>query len=282
MEINWYPGQMAKARRLLRENLRMADAVVEVLDARIPASSRNPDLRNLLSAKTVVAALSKADLAEPVVTSAWKKALRRDYKALVVINAVSGDGIANLLAELLKLPRKKEGYPLRLIVAGIPNVGKSSLLNRLTGRRVTLTGNKPGLTRDKQWVRVREGLEILDTPGMLWPKIGSEEQAFHLAVTGAVKTEVVDTLQLGTKLVEYLSREAPYILQARYNIRESALSASELLEEIGAARGCLLKGGRTDPEAAASMLVHDFRHGRLGRISLERPECAEKGGKPSD
>lgn len=280
MEINWYPGQMAKAKRLLRENLRMADAVVEVLDARIPSSSRNPDLRNILSAKTAVAALSKADLADPGATAAWRKVLRRDYQAVVVVNAASGDGIANLLAELLKLPRKKEGKPLRLIVAGIPNVGKSSLLNRLTGRRVTLTGNKPGLTRDKQWVRVREGLEILDTPGMLWPKIGSEEQAFRLAVTGAVKTEAVDILQLGIELVEYLSREALYILQARYNIAELSISPPELLEKIGAIRGCLLKGGRTDLEAAASMLVQDFRKGRLGRISLERPE--NEGGKTPD
>jgi len=276
MEINWYPGQMAKAKRLLRENLRLVDAVIEVLDARIPFSSRNPDLRKLLSCKPVVAALTKADLADPAVTDLWQKSLRSNYQAVVVVNAASGEGIKRLLAEILKLPGKKAGRPLRLIVAGLPNVGKSSLLNRLTGRRVTLTGDKPGITRDKQWVRVREGLEILDTPGMLWPKIESEQQAFNLAVTGAVKAEVLDIQQLGLELSAFLCRRAPHILQTRFSIADSFLSPPDLLERIGLARGCLLKGGRIDLEAAARLLVQDFREGRLGRITLERPDCLEE------
>lgn len=280
MEINWYPGQMAKAKRFLRENLRLADAVIEVLDARIPSTSRNPDLRKLLSCKPLLAALSKADLADPAITDLWLKTLRRDYRAAVVVNAASGSGIKRLLIELVKLPRKKAELPLRLIVIGLPNVGKSSLLNRLTGRRVALTGDKPGITRDAQWVRVREGLEILDTPGMLWPKISSEQQAFNLAVTGAVRTEVFDILELGLELGAFLCRQAPHTLQSRFNIADVSLAPQELLEKIGAARGCLLRGGRIDLTAAAATLVKDFREGRLGRITLERPDCAEGGRRP--
>lgn len=278
MEINWYPGQMAKAKRLLRENLRLADAVIEVLDARIPSSSRNPDLRKLLAGKPLIAVLSKTDLADRASTDLWQKALCLDYQVVAVVNAASGDGIKRLLAGLLKLPRKKAEQPLRLIVAGIPNVGKSSLLNRLTGRRAALTGDKPGITRDAKWVRVREGLEILDTPGMLWPKINSEQQAFGLAVTGAVKAEVIDMLELGLELAAFLSRQAPSILQTRFNIADVSLSPQELLEKIGVARGCLLKGGRIDLTSAARMLVQDFREGRLGRITLERPDFPKEEG----
>lgn len=280
MEVNWYPGQMAKAKRLLRENLRLADAVIEVLDARIPSTSRNPDLRKLLRSKPVVAVLSKADLADQALTDLWLKALRKDYRAAVIVNAASGYGIKHLLAELLKLPRKKAELPLRLIVTGLPNVGKSSLLNRLTGRRITRTGDKPGITRDAQWVRVRDGLEILDTPGMLWPKISSAQQAFNLAATGAVKTEVIDIMELGLELSAFLCRQAPENLQARFNITDLSPPPQELLQKIGRTRGCLLRGGEIDLAAAAGVLVQDFREGRLGRITLEQPESAEGGIGP--
>jgi ribosome biogenesis GTPase A len=200
-----------------------------------------------------------------------------DYQIVAIVNAAGGNGIKRLLAELHKLPRKKAELPLRLIIAGIPNVGKSSLLNRLTGRRATQTGDKPGITRDAQWVRSSEGLEILDTPGMLWPKINSEQQAFSLAVTGAVKAEIIDMLELGLELVAFLSRQAQPVLQTRFNIADVSLTPLELLEKIGVARGCLLKGGRIDLTAAARMLVQDFREGRLGRITLERPDFSEEG-----
>jgi len=277
MEIQWYPGQMAKAKRLLRENLKLVDAVIEVLDARIPASSRNPDIRALLAARPLVAALTKADLADQAVTDLWLKELRKEYLAVATVNAASGEGIKRLLGELTRLPKRRAARPLRLIVVGIPNVGKSSLINRLTGRRVTITGDKPGITRDKQWVHVQDGFEVLDTPGMLWPKITTREQAFALALTGAVKSEVLDILQLGKETIDFLLQQARPNLQDRYALTDLSFEPLELLAEVGRRRGCLLKGGGVDLEAAARQLVKDFREGRLGRISLERPEGLKEG-----
>ncbi|MBT9172985.1 MAG: Ribosome biogenesis GTPase A [Syntrophomonadaceae bacterium] len=274
MEINWYPGQMAKGKRLLRENLCLTDAVIEVLDARIPSGSRNPDIRKILSGKPVIAVLGKADLADPVLTDLWLKFLSRDYQAVVDVDLASGKGIKRLLAELHKLPEKKAVKTWRFVVVGIPNVGKSSLLNRLTGRRVALTGDKPGITRDKQWVRIRAGLEILDTPGMLWPKISNKKQAFGLAATGAVKIETVDIFQLGLELSEFLAKQAPQAVGNRFGLGDIDIAPAELLKKIGKLRGCLLKGGETDLEAAARLLVKDFQKGRLGRITLEHPDSA--------
>lgn len=277
MEINWYPGQMAKGKRLLRENLRLTDAVIEVLDARIPSGSRNPDIRKMLSGKPVVAVLSKADLADPALTDLWLKFLRRDYQAVVDVSIPSGKGTKRLLAELYNLPGKKAVKTWRFMVIGIPNVGKSSLLNRLTGRRITLTGDKPGITRDKQWVRIRAGLEILDTPGMLWPKISNKKQAFGLAATGAVKIETVDIFQLGLELIAFLAKQAPQAMNNRFGLEDTDVAPAELLKKIAKLRGCLVKGGETDLEAAARLLVKDFQEGRLGRITLEHPDSAEEG-----
>jgi ribosome biogenesis GTPase A len=194
------------------------------------------------------------------------------------VNANSGEGVKNLLLHLEGLPRKKQcaGHPLRFMVVGVPNVGKSSLINRLTGRSPAATGDKPGITKGKQWVRVRPGLEIMDTPGLLWPKIKTARQAFCLAAVGAVKDEVIDIDQLGTELLEFLSQQAPKQLQDRYKLETLDRTHTELLADIGRRRGCLVAGGEVDMNAAVRLLIKDFREGRLGRITLERAE--EWGG----
>ncbi|EEG77229.1 ribosome biogenesis GTPase YlqF [Dethiobacter alkaliphilus] len=272
MDVQWYPGQMAKAKRLLRENLKLVDAVIEVLDARIPHSSKNPDIRDLLARRPVVGVLTRLDLADPSATAEWVKKLHSDYFAVTAVNANSGDGVKKLLQLLKGLPqRRKHGQrPIRLIVVGIPNVGKSSLINRLTKRSAAATGDKPGITKGKQWVRVNEGLEILDTPGMLWPKITSERQAFGLATAGAVKDEILDPVQMGVELVGFMQNEYAQRFAERYKLEQAEGDPRHILNEIGRRRGCLVKGGEVDLEAAARLVVKDFREGRLGRITLEK------------
>lgn len=280
MEVQWYPGQMAKAKRLLKENLRLVDAVIEVLDARVPASSRNPDLRELLASRPlpVVAVLNKEDLADPAATQAWVKALENEYFAVVAINAQDGKGVDKLLRRLQGIPRrgKQAQRPLRVMVSGIPNVGKSSLINRLTGRSAAFTGNKPGITKGKQWIRIREDLELLDTPGLLWPKIATKKQAFGLAAVGSVRDEVFDMVKLAEELVAFFNRHARDALEKRFNLQTGALSAGEIVAEIGRRRGCLQKGGLVDLETAARLLIKDFRDGRIGRITLEKADDPEE------
>ncbi|MBT9167273.1 MAG: Ribosome biogenesis GTPase A [Syntrophomonadaceae bacterium] len=273
MEVQWYPGQMAKAKRVLRENLKLVDAVIEVLDARLPASSRNPDIRELLERRPVVAVLTRPDLADPVQTAVWLHSLREDYFAVAAVNGTTGEGITKLMQSLRTLPRRrKHGQrPLRLIIVGIPNVGKSSLINRLIGRSATKTGDKPGITKQPQWVSLQAGLELLDTPGMLWPKISCKKQAFRLAAAGAVKDEILDPVELGIELVSFMRRHFWEELQQRYSLENFTADAQAILADIAKRRGCLLKGGAVDLEAAARLLVKDLREGRLGRITFERP-----------
>lgn len=289
MEVQWYPGHMAKAKRLLKENLKLVDAVVEVLDARIPVSSRNRDIQELLEKRPVVAALTRPDLADSQTTEEWVKVLRDFYFDAAAVNANTGDGVKKLLQILKKLPlrSKHATRPLRLMVVGIPNVGKSSLINRLTGRSAAATGDKPGITKGKQWVRLQEGLELLDTPGLLWPKISCEKQAFGLAATGAIKDEILDPVELGMELVRFIREAVPQQLAKRYKIHMPDAEPDDILAEIGRRRGCLVKGGEIDMEAAARLFVKDFREGRLGRLTLEKPEelgdfheglCQDDGG----
>jgi ribosome biogenesis GTPase A len=277
MDVQWYPGQMAKAKRLLRENLKLADAVIEVLDARIPAASRNPDIRDLLERRPVVAVLTRTDLADPDMTGAWLHRLRSDYFGAAAVNANTGQGVKPLMQLLKTLPRRrKHGQrPLRLIVVGIPNVGKSSLINRLTGRSAAQTGDKPGVTRHKQWVRLQDDLELMDTPGMLWPKIQCEQQAFALAVAGAIRDEILNPVDMGTELLRFMQQHYPQPLLERYRLEGTVEDPALVLQEIGKKRGCLVKGGHVDLEAAGRLLVKDYREGRLGRITLEKPGDGE-------
>lgn len=273
MDVQWYPGQMAKAKRLLKENLKLVDAVIEVLDARIPLSSQNPDIRDILEKKPAIAALTRADLADREETKTWLSGLQEDYFSAAAVNANTGDGIKQLIAILKTVPkrRKHSAHPLRLMVVGIPNVGKSSLINRLIGRSAAATGDKPGITKGKQWVRLAGNLELLDTPGLLWPKIHSSHQAFCLAAVGAVKDEIFDPAELAMELILFFAAKAPQQLISRYNLQELSAEPKDTLYEIGRRRGCLIKGGDVDMEAAARILIKDFREARLGRITLETP-----------
>jgi ribosome biogenesis GTPase A len=281
MDIQWYPGQMAKAKRLLRQDLKLVDAVIEVLDARLPASSSNPDLKEMLAARPVAAVLTRPDLADPEATSAWLAALRGEYIVVSAVNAESGQGVKELLQRLARIPRRSKSgnRPLRLLAAGIPNVGKSSLINRLTGRSAAVTGDKPGITKGRQWVRVRESLEILDTPGLLWPRIETGHQAFVLAAAGSVRDEVIDMPRLAEELLAFFRRNKPAALSGRYRLDSVEGPTPDLLERIGRLRGCLVRGGEVDLEAAARVVIRDFREGRLGRVTLEMPgETGEQNG----
>ena len=272
MDIQWYPGQMAKAKRLLRENLKLVDAVIEVLDARIPYSSRNPDIRDLIERRPVVAVLTRADLADPRLLLSGYRHYLKIILAAAAVNANRGMGVKKLLSILNKIPqrRQRSRRPLRLMVVGIPNVGKSSLINRLLGRSAAITGDKPGVTKGKQWLRLAGNLELMDTPGLLWPKISSKRQAFALAAVGAVKDEIYDPVELALELAAYFQASAPKNLQQRYKLSSVQGEARLLLEEIGRRRGCLSKGGEIDLEQAARLFIKDFREARLGRLTLEQ------------
>lgn len=275
MPIQWFPGHMAKARRQLAQRLPLVDVVVEVADARVPAASRNPDLTALLKDKEHLLVLNKADLADPVHTQAWLKVLREQGLAVIDFSAKS-DGREKLLPYIkergARVSWRRHGA-VRVLVAGIPNVGKSAVINRLVGRRSAKVGARPGVTRGQQWLRVSAELELLDTPGLLPPKLVSEETGFKLAAVGAIRPEVLPIEEVALWLVERLLKFKPGSLAEAY-----AADTREPLEVIGCVarrRGLYLPGGRLDLERAAAVLLHEFQEGRLGRITLEVPE--EKG-----
>ncbi|HEX2953231.1 MAG TPA: ribosome biogenesis GTPase YlqF [Bacillota bacterium] len=272
MEIQWYPGHMAKAKRQLSEMLPLFDVVVEVCDARIPISSRNPDLDRLLTRKPRVVVLNKSDLANPNITEEWLKYIRGQGYAAVAVNSRTGQGMADLRATLRSVRPKNEKIrrtARRVGVVGIPNSGKSTILNQLVGRSAAQAGDRPGVTRGKQWVRVGEW-EILDTPGLLWPKFEDKHAALLLAFTGAIRHELFNEEELALELIAFLKEKCPGCLAQAYSIEE-ALDHVEVLQEIAKKRGCLKKGGVVDELRGAKLLWGDFRSGRLGRITLESP-----------
>lgn len=280
--IHWYPGHMAKTRRLIEENLKLVDVVVEIIDARIPYSGRNPYFNDMLKKKEKLIVMNKYDMADEAASKKWTEYFESRGIRVVPISCATGMGINKIMSEAESLVSEKlerdsekgRNRTLKLMMIGIPNVGKSSLINKLAGKASTITGNKPGVTRGKQWIRLRGNCELLDTPGILPQKFTNEKVAENLALTGAVKDEIINTELLSYKLVEYLRVHYESEIKARYKITEdiSNMETFELIELIGKKRGFVISGGETDTERAAKMLIDEFRNCKIGRITLERPE----------
>lgn len=280
--IQWFPGHMTKTRRMITANLSLVDAVVEILDARIPVSSRNPEMDRLTGGKPRLLILNKSDMADERTTQQWLHRLRRSGCAAVAMDCKSGKGVKQFhpaLRELLKeqlAQWRAKGLvnrPIHVMVVGIPNVGKSSFINKMAGSKRAKVEDRPGVTRTKQWVKLGDGVEMLDTPGVLWPKFDDQQAAQRLAFTGAINDDVLDIEALAMLLLEYLHEAYSQALTARYKIDlPEGTEGRILLEELGRKRGMLVSGGEVNTERAAITLLDEFRSGKLGRITLEAPE----------
>ncbi len=283
-DIQWFPGHMTKTRRMIQSNLSLVDGVVEILDARIPSSSRNPEMDRLIKNKPRMFILNKADMADNKATEKWIDYYRSKGFTVIKCCCKTGDGIKNFLPavknQLLKdLMEKRcekgiQSAPLRLMIVGIPNAGKSSFINRMAKSKKTKVEDRPGVTRTKQWVKLGDNVEMLDMPGTLWPKFEDQEVARRLAFTGAVKDDVVDIEALASFLLENLALNYSQCLKERYKI-ETAGSGYELLENVGRKRGMLISGGEVNTERAAITVLDEFRSGKLGNITLELPNEKE-------
>lgn len=291
-KVQWFPGHMAKTRRIMQSNLKLVDVVVEITDARIPYSSRNPEMDRLVGSKPRLLLLNKADSADEAVTSQWIDYYKKKGITAVATDCRSGKNInkfksalKELMAEQVKTWEAKgmHGRPIRMMIVGIPNVGKSSFINRLAGSKRAKVEDRPGVTRGKQWVTLDDNTELLDMPGVLWPKFEDKTVGERLAFTGAVKDNILDTEYLACRLLELLCEEYPEMLVGRYNISledlpenddmtAGCLKGFEMLERIGRKRGFLISGGEINTERAAAAVLDEFRAGKLGRISLERPQ----------
>ena len=281
LNIQLYTGHMTKARRMIEENISLVDAVCEVLDARIPSASANPDIRRLSEGKPRLVVLNRCDLADPSATALWRCTLEESGVAVLETDASSGMGVnafvpavRQLLADRRKAFEEKgqAGRALRIMILGIPNVGKSTLINKIAGRKAALASDRPGVTRGKQWIALSEGIDLLDTPGILWPKFDSQEVGELLAVTSAVKTEVFDTETLAANFMLRLRDLYPAALQERYKITPSSSSDGfELLEAAALKRGFLISRGEADLNRMANTLLREYHEGKLGRLTLERP-----------
>lgn len=280
-DLQWYPGHMAKTRRLIEENLKYIDVVVEILDARIPFSGRNPNFDDIIKNKPRLLVMNKSDLADKELTTQWINKYKEQGLSVIPISCTTGNGINKVTSEARaliqdKIDREKEkgrNRTLKIMMVGIPNVGKSSLINRLIGKASTKTGDRPGVTRGKQWLRLKGDIELLDTPGILPPKFEDQEAAKRLAYTGAIKDEIMNTELLAYELCEYLRDNYADLLCARYKLDTvENLKGYEILEKIGKKRGFVISGGETDMERAANMLLDELRAAKIGNITLETPD----------
>lgn len=286
LDIQWYPGHMAKARRMLAESVKLVDVVIEMVDARAPASTRNPDFDDLFGTKPRVVVLNKADLADPEATRAWIRAYRARGWDAISFSANAGKGVKEAVSLVERAARpvvermKAKGVnkTVRAMIVGIPNVGKSTFINRLRGSAAAKAGNRPGVTRGKQWIVVGLYLEFLDTPGMLWPKFEDKEAARRLAFLGSIRGEIMDNERLSAELLEFLRDRAPEGAKARLKIdMDAEKSGEQLLEEACRRRGWLLPGARPDTERASALILDEFRSGKMGRLTLEAPVQAPEG-----
>lgn len=283
VDIQWFPGHMAKTRRLMKANLPLVDVVVEITDARVPASSRNPEMKNLVGGKPRVVVLNKCDMADEALTAEWIEYYRANGVKAIAMDCRSGKGLNKLVPTVKEVMKKElekraakgmEGKPIRMMVVGIPNVGKSSFINRVAGGKRAKVEDRPGVTRGKQWVTLEKGIDLLDMPGVLWPKFDDKTVGEHLAFTGAIKDDILDTELLAMRLADLLNREYHSLLCERYKLTDEETANIEpydLLSLIGAKRGMKVSGGDVNTERAAAMLLDEFRGGKIGRITLEMP-----------
>ena len=290
MNINWYPGHMAKTRKQIAEDLKIVDIVIELLDARIPVSSQNPDIAQIIKKKKKIIVLNKCDLADEKESKKWVSYFESKNIPAVLVDSNTGRGIDNVIRKIEKImDEEKEiqakkgrvGRKIRAMILGIPNVGKSSFINRISKKTTAEVGNKPGVTKQKQWIRINEKVELLDTPGVLWPKFESEEVALHLAFTGTIKEDVLEKTEIAYSLVKFLLENARENLCNRYGFKneyiEEVLNRDnpenfniyEIMLEIGKKRGCMISGGIVDEEKTAKIILDEFKNGKLGRITLE-------------
>ena len=277
MHFQWYPGHMTKAKRMMQENIKLIDLVIELVDARVPISSRNPDIDELGKNKARLILLNKSDLAEDTQNDAWVEYFKNKGFSVVKVNSKKGGGIKSIhgviqeaCKEKIERDRKRGilNRPVRAMVVGIPNVGKSTFINALAGKACAKTGNKPGVTKGKQWIRLNKNVELLDTPGILWPKFEDQTVGLHLAFIGSIKDEILNIEELAAELIQFLKKYYVGVLAEKYAIIEVD-DPYQCLAEIAKSRHCLLKGNELDTEKAALLLIDDFRSGRLGRITLE-------------
>jgi len=282
MNIQWFPGHMTKAQRMIEENLKLVDAVCEILDARIPASSRNPDIDRLAAGKPRLVILNRADLADSAATARWRRYFQTRDIAILETDAKTGRGVNGFVPAVKDLLKDKladyaakgqAGRPLRVMILGIPNVGKSTFINKVAGRKAAIAGDKPGVTRGRQWISIDAGLDLLDTPGILWPKFDSQEVGEMLAITNAIKADVLDKETLGANFMLRLRDNYPDALRERYKIEpDPALNGFELLEQAAKKRGFLVSRGEYDIERMANTLLKEYHEGKLGRLTLEMPD----------
>ena len=276
--INWYPGHMKKTRELIAENLKMVDIVIEVIDARIPVSSRNPIIDELVKNKRRRIILNKSDLSDPKANEAWAETFKKQGNLVLTMNCMTGIGVGQLYKLLSRLQdEKNEGQlrkkSLRMMIVGVPNVGKSSLINRMTGKKSAKTGDRPGVTKGKQWLGLENGMQLLDTPGILWPKFEDPQVGLNLAFCGSIKDEILDTASLALELIKVLQRDYPQLLRERYKLDELDEDALVNMEAIAAKRGFILSGKRVDYERCARTVLDEFRGGKIGNITLEKVQA---------
>lgn len=284
MNFQWYPGHMTKAKRMMQEDIKLIDLVIELVDARLPLSSRNPDIDTLGKGKARLILLNKSDLADEKANILWTEYFKGKGFYVLEVNSKSGAGIKKVNAVIQEACRekierdRKRGIlnrPVRAMVVGIPNVGKSTFINSYAKKACTKTGNKPGVTKGKQWIKLSKTLELLDTPGILWPKFEDQNVGLRLALAGSINDDILNITELALELIKILNSDYEGLLQTRYNI-ETSIDSMETLTEIAKARLCVVKGNKLDLDKAAKILIDDFRNGKLGRITLELPEAENK------
>lgn len=278
MNIQWYPGHMTKAKRAMKEDIKLIDLIIELVDARVPLSSRNPDIDELGAGKARMVLLNKSDLADERCNSAWESYFEAKGCHVVKVNSKRGAGLKQIngvvqeaCKEKIERDRRRGilNRPVRAMVVGIPNVGKSTFINSFAGKACAKTGNRPGVTKGNQWIRLNKSLELLDTPGILWPKFEDQQVGLKLALIGSVNDEILNKDELAMELIRFLTREYPHVLSEKYGIKSE--DVLEGLKQVARVRACLAKGGELDLMKASNLLIDDFRNGRLGRMTLERP-----------